>query len=149
MSASANSPRQFALDLVSRYYAAFNAGDREGMLDLLSDDIIHDCNQGGTEAGKDVFRKFMRHMDTCYAEQLADMVIMASDDGTRVAAEFTVHGTYLATDGGLPEATGQTYVLPAGAFLTVRDGKIARVTTYYNLPDWIRQILPVKPQRHD
>jgi hypothetical protein len=37
-------------------------------------------------------------------------------DGTRAAAEFVVNGTYLATDEGLPEARGQTYVLPAGGF---------------------------------
>ena len=43
------------------------------------------------------------------------------------AAEFVVHGTYLSTDSGLPEARGQTYVLPAGTFFTIRDGKIADI----------------------
>ena len=61
-------------------------------------------------------------------------------DGARAAAEFNVHGTYKATDSGLPEAKGQTYVLPAGTFFAIRDGKIARVTTYYNLTDWIAQV---------
>ncbi|MNP85710.1 hypothetical protein D3C76_1855680 [compost metagenome] len=51
-----------------------------------------------------------------------------------------VNGAYLRTDEGLPEAKGQTYVLPAGAFFSIRDGKIARVTTYYNLADWTRQV---------
>ncbi|NDH02287.1 MAG: isopropylmalate/homocitrate/citramalate synthase, partial [Marivivens sp.] len=32
------------------------------------------------------------------------------------------------------------YVLPAGSFMTLKDGKICRVTTYYNLADWIRQV---------
>ena len=49
-------------------------------------------------------------------------------------------GTYLATDDGLPAATGQTYRLPAGAFFTLRDGRIGRVTMYYNLTDWLRQV---------
>jgi steroid delta-isomerase-like uncharacterized protein len=66
---------------------------------------------------------------------------MASDDGTRGSAEFTVHGTYKTTDEGLPEATGQTYVLPAGAFFALADGRISRVTVYYNLADWTRQVL--------
>ena len=44
---------------------------------------------------------------------------------------------YLNTDEDLPPAKGQTYVLPAGTFFAIRDGKIARVTTYYNLTDWI------------
>ena len=60
--------------------------------------------------------------------------------GSRAAAEFIVSGTYLDNDEGLPEAKGQTYKLPAGSFFEIRDGKIARITTYYNLTDWISQV---------
>ncbi|MDG1169553.1 MAG: isopropylmalate/homocitrate/citramalate synthase, partial [Sulfitobacter sp.] len=56
------------------------------------------------------------------------------------AAEFTVNGTYLATDAGLPEARGQTYKIPAGSFFDIRDGKISRITTRYNLSDWTAQV---------
>ncbi|HEX7932387.1 MAG TPA: isopropylmalate/homocitrate/citramalate synthase, partial [Paraburkholderia sp.] len=58
----------------------------------------------------------------------------------RGSAEFVVHGEYLVTDEGLPPAIGQKYILPAGAFFDVRAGKIARVTNYYNLPDWTAQV---------
>jgi steroid delta-isomerase-like uncharacterized protein len=51
-----------------------------------------------------------------------------------------VNGTYLATDAGLPEARGQTYVLPGGGFFSIAEGRIARVVTYYNLADWMRQV---------
>ena len=133
-------PRESAIDNVSRYYAAFNNGDREAMLSLLSEDVQHDTNQGGTERGVAAFRMFMTRMDKCYRERLEDIVLLASEDGTRVAAEFTVHGEYLATDEGLPPATGQCYVLPAGAFLALEKGRISRVTMYYNLPEWCRQV---------
>jgi steroid delta-isomerase-like uncharacterized protein len=75
-----------------------------------------------------------------YRETLHDIVAFASDDGRRGAAEFTVQGTYLHTDPGLPEARGQRYTLPAGAFFDLRDGRIARITTFYNLADWVRQV---------
>jgi steroid delta-isomerase-like uncharacterized protein len=65
---------------------------------------------------------------------------MTAGDGSRAAAEFNVHGTYLQTDEGLPPANGQTYVLPAGTFFAVKDGRITRVTTYYNLTDWLMQV---------
>ena len=52
----------------------------------------------------------------------------------------TVLGEYLKTDEGLPPAKGQTYRLPGGAFFEIRGGKIARVTNYYNLQDWLRQV---------
>ena len=76
----------------------------------------------------------------CYAERLEDMVLLVSEDGRRAAAEFVVHGTYKATDGDLPQATGQIYTLQAGAFFKVADGAITRVTMYYNLSDWLRQV---------
>jgi steroid delta-isomerase-like uncharacterized protein len=126
--------------LVRRYYDAFNAGDGEAMLACLTDDVIHDINQGERRTGKEKFRAFNARMAHHYREQLENIAVMVSKDGTRAAAEFNVNGTYLATDSGLPEAKGQTYVLPAGTFFAIRDGKIARVTTYYNLTDWIAQV---------
>lgn len=132
--------RKETIALVARYYAAFNAGDGEGMLACLSEDVAHDINQGERQQGKAAFRAFIAHMDRCYRERLEDIVLMASDDGARAAAEFIVHGEYLASDEGLPEARGQRYVLPAGAFFDVADGRIARVSVYYNLADWIRQV---------
>ncbi|RYD34048.1 MAG: isopropylmalate/homocitrate/citramalate synthase [Verrucomicrobiaceae bacterium] len=126
--------------MIDTYYEAFNAGDREKMFSLLTDDVVHDLNQGGSETGITAFRAFMDRMDRCYRETLEDIVIFGSADGTRAAAEFNVRGKYLATDEGLPEANGQTYLIPAGAFLTLRDGKISRLTMYYNLQEWLRQI---------
>ena len=131
---------QTARATIRAYYDAFNAGDIAGMLACLHDDFAHHVNEGAVRLGKAAFADFCRHMSETYREHLADMVIMASDDGTRGAAEFVVQGTYLKTDPGLPEARGQSYVLPAGGFFSLKDGKITRVTTYYNLQDWIRQV---------
>jgi steroid delta-isomerase-like uncharacterized protein len=136
----ARTARRAALDLVARYYAAFNRGDAAAMLACLADDVVHDVNEGGRREGKKQFSDFLAHMARCYAEQLEDLVVTAADDGTRAAAEFVVVGVYQATDDGLPEAKGQAYRLPAGAFLQITDGKIARVTTYYNLQNWLAQV---------
>ena len=122
------------------YYAAFNAGDAAGMLACLTDDIEHRVNEGGIRRGKELFAEFCSHMGVSYRETLKDMVIFVNEDATRGAAEFVVHGEYLKTDPGLPEAKGQKYILPAGAFFDLRDGKIARVTTFYNLQDWVAQV---------
>ncbi|GLR68444.1 hypothetical protein GCM10010909_31250 [Acidocella aquatica] len=126
--------------LVETYYQTFNAGDREAFLALLTEDVIHGINQGEEQRGRGLFRVFLARMDHCYREEIRDVVVMVNHDGSRAAAEFMVHGTYLNTDEGLPEARGQRYILPAGAFFTIRDGKIARICNYYNLPDWTRQV---------
>jgi steroid delta-isomerase-like uncharacterized protein len=126
--------------IVEAYYAAFNAGDARGMLDCVTDDVEHRVNESGIRRGRALFAEFCSHMGVSYREELRDLVIFVNEDGTRAAAEFTVHGAYLQTDPGLPEAHGQRYILPAGGFFDIRDGKIARVTTFYNLADWIAQV---------
>lgn len=126
--------------LLEAYYGAFNAGDREGLLALLTDDVVHDVNQGPREVGKEAFRAFLARMDASYEEQITELAYLTSEDGSRAASEYVVLGKYLRTDEGLPEAKGQTYRLPGGAFFDIVGGKIARVTNYYNLEDWLRQV---------
>lgn len=132
--------RRATAALIRRYYEAFNAGDNAAMISMLTDDVIHDINQGERRVGIEKFKAFQARMDHHYKEKLENIVVMVSQDGARAAAEFNVHGAYLNTDEGLPKAKGQTYVLPAGAFFAIDDGKIARVTTYYNLTEWIMQV---------
>ena len=129
-----------AQEIIAAYLAAFNRGDWPGMLALLTDDVVHEINQGGVEQGKPAFAVFLDRMAQCYREELHDIVMMAGPDGARAAAEFRVEGQYLAADPGLPSAHGQRYSLPAGAFYTLRDGKISRVCVFYNLRDWIAQV---------
>ena len=129
-----------AAETIRAYYDAFNRQDMDAFLALLHDEVVHDINQGERQTGKAAFASFMDHMNRCYKENLTDMVIMASADGKRASAEFTVNGEYLVTDEGLPQAEGQKYVLPAGAFFDLKGGKVSRVTNYYNLNDWIAQV---------
>jgi steroid delta-isomerase-like uncharacterized protein len=127
-------------ELIAQYYAAFNARNWQGMLDLLAPDIRHEVNQGEPRLGKDLYARFLQHMDDCYDETLRDIVIMGEPTGRRVAAEFVVHGIYKKGEADLPPAHGQTYVLPAGAFFDLENGLITRVSTYYNLPLWIKLV---------
>ena len=126
--------------LIKRYFDAFNASDYQAMADCLHEDVAHDINQGGREIGREAFRQFNAQMSRNYRETLRDIEIMVSESGIRAAAEFTVDGQYLATADGLPAANGQSYSLPAGIFFEVDDGLISRVTTYYDLKDWIAQV---------
>ena len=134
------SPRQSSVLLIQNYYEAFNSGDREAFLDLLADDVAHDINQGGCEVGKEAFRAFLQRMDRCYREQVVELVTMASEDGKRGGAEFYIEGEYLSTDEGLPPATGQRYRLRVGAFFEIENGLVKRITNYYNLQEWLRQV---------
>jgi steroid delta-isomerase-like uncharacterized protein len=131
-------------ELITAYYDAFNRAAWEEMLALLTEDVLHDINQGGRETGRPAFRRFLERMARHYQERITDLVVFVHPEGKRAAAEFMVEGRYIATDPSLPPGTpparGQSYRLAAGAFFDLRDGRIARVTNYYNLTAWIRAI---------
>lgn len=129
-----------SLAIVKQYYACFNNKDWAGMLALLHPEVRHEPNQGEPRIGIELFTEFLRHMDESYEETLTDMFFFVEPTDERVAVEFVVNGIYKKGEEGLPEAHNQTYILPAAAFLGLKDGKISRVTTYYNLPLWIQLV---------
>lgn len=129
-----------SVDLLQTYYAAFNRGDRAGMLALLTDDVVHEPSQGKVREGKAAFAEFLDHMNRCYKEEVIGPVFLTSADGSRGAAEFMLEGQYLVTDSELPPASGQRYRLRVGAFFDLREGRIARVSNHYNLADWLAQV---------
>lgn len=129
-----------SLNVITNYYANFNAGNWSAMLELVDDNIRHEPNQGEPRIGKTLFAEFLSKMDRCYREKLTDMTFLSDNSGTRFAVEFTVNGIYKEGEEGLPKAHGQAYTLPAAAFLEVHNGKITRVTTYYNLELWIKLV---------
>ena len=126
-------------ELIERYYAAFNDGTAKACSPAQRGRGAR-REPGQAASGKEAFREFTRHMERCYGEQLENMTIMAATDGTRAAAEFSGGRDLYRDRRGAAAGAGQTYTLPAGTFFEVRDGLIARVTTYYNLADWLAQV---------
>ncbi len=128
------------LEIAKQYYDAFNKQNWQGMIALVDPDITHEPNQGEVRKGIELFREFLQMMDESYEETLTDMVFLTEPSETRVALEFTVNGIYKKGEEGFPVANGQKYVLSAAAFLEIKNQKITRVTTYYNLPQWIKLV---------
>jgi steroid delta-isomerase-like uncharacterized protein len=133
-------PQARTLATLRAYYETLNRHDPAGTAALLSEDVVHELNQGPREVGKAAFREFLQRMEYCYAEQLLDITLLASADGTRGAAEYTVVGEYVADDIGMPPARGQKYRMPGAAFFALRDGVIVRVRDHYNLQEWFSQV---------
>lgn len=126
--------------LIERYFDALNASDFGAMEALLHDDVAHDINQGGRQIGRDALRAHTASRAAHYDETFKDIEIMVSDGGLRAAAELTIDGRYQRTADGMPAANGQHYALRAGMFFDIDDGRITRVTTYFNRADWIAQL---------
>lgn len=136
-----SSARRIAASLVRDYIGALNADNTDGVLELMSDDVIHDVNQGERRRGRDRYRAFHARMMHHYEERLHDPVVMVSRDGTRAAVEYNVKGVYKVTEQGLPPASEQPYALPGGTFFEIENGRISRITTYLNMTDWLTQIM--------
>ena len=129
-----------ATEVVLAYYAAFNRGDWAGMLALLDEQVVHDLNQGPREVGREAFAAFLES----HGGQLSRTVARHRRDGfaRRASRRRRVRGAGRISRQrrGMPPARGQKYVLPGGAFFTIRNGRIQRVTNYYNLEEWISQV---------
>ena len=128
------------LAIVQQYYQFFNQKNWAGMLSLVDTEIRHETNQGEVRTGHEKFTSFLQKMDECYDENLTDMLFFTEPSNHSIAVEFTVNGIYKKGDDDLPPAHHQTYILPAAAFLVVKDDKITRITTYYNIPHWIELV---------
>ncbi|RLQ88286.1 ketosteroid isomerase-related protein [Notoacmeibacter ruber] len=126
--------------LIETYIDRFNESDWDGMAAMVGEDVAHDVNQGDRQIGRDAFHRFLVENSRYYDEQLGDVVIMTDETGNRAAAEVTVRGRYLETAPDQPEASDQSYSLSAGLFFVVDGDTISRVTIYYNMADWQRQV---------
>lgn len=127
-------------EIIKNYYEAFNQGQFSKMLSYLSEDVVHEVNEGDAQVGIELFRQFMVVMDAHYSEQVKELVVFSSNDPNRFAAEFYIDGVYKKTQAGLPEAKNQKYYIKVGAFFELKNGKISRVTNHYNLVNWIKAV---------
>ena len=132
--------RQATEHLIAAFVEAFNTADNAAVLALLHDDVAFDMGSGAREIGAEKFRWSLATSAAHYKEQMADAVVLSSEDGMRGAVDFTLRGTYIATIEGMPKASGQRYALQTATLFEVDDGKIARLTSYRNMQEWIKQI---------
>ena len=57
-----------ASETIHAYYHAFNQQRPVAMLDLLTNDVVHDANEGDSEIGKGAFASFLGRMAVHYKE---------------------------------------------------------------------------------
>jgi len=115
--------------VIARAFASFNAGDVEGIMACLGDDVAVDIPGAAREIGSDKARWRLANLSRFVRAEATDIAIMTAAGGFRAAAEFTLIGTYLATLPGFPEARGQSFRIGAGLFFDVDDdGLISRAT---------------------
>lgn len=127
--------------LVKTYYDALNKKDMNLFFSIMSNDVIHDINQGASETGITKFKTYMKKTNNSFDENLSEILIMVSNDGKHAAAQWVDHGVYYKDYPGMKiHATNQKFTLNGGHFFEIHDGKLSRVTTYYNDTNFMEQI---------
>jgi len=131
-----------SIELVKKYYEEFNKKNIEGILDLCSDNVINEPNQGENQIGKELLRNFFKISWSHFKEDVYDLDILCNQDGSNVATEYTVRGTYFNTKENLFPATNQKYDITCTTLFKFKDNKISKITRYYNTKKWLDMVKP-------
>jgi steroid delta-isomerase-like uncharacterized protein len=119
--------------LIRRYYDLFNVRDVEGMVALVTDDVVLEPGRGGRAIGREAFARILGYTNGAGSyDHARALTVTANADGSRAAAEFRLEGTFIPIDHGLQQGPGQPYVFTVWAFFEMRDGRIASVSNHYD-----------------
>lgn len=108
-----------AFGVIERFFAALNGADWSAALDLLAEDVVLDFSPAERQIGREQFHWWIGERRRQGRETFRDIAIMASGDGSRAAAEFT-----LQHEG----SGGERNSVNAGMFFALSGGRIERIT---------------------
>ena len=126
-----------ASDIARSFLDALDHRDGSAIGALLDEDVVYDQGDGPRLVGASTVRPALIERAAALGETLGDRVVMLSEDGHRLAVEATLRGRYEKSVDGLPEATGQSYAIPACLVFELEDGRIVRFTRYVDHDRWM------------
>ena len=134
-----NSPEeQKNLDTVKALYASFEKKDEKASLALMTDDVVHaDLTAPDDVKGKDAAKKELG----AWFKAFPDAKVNATNVwafGDTVVAELETTGTFKGPLGSL-KPNGKAGTTHAVDIVEMKDGKIARVTSYASTREFLTQ----------
>lgn len=125
--------------LVNELYTAWSLHQPERIDTLFTDDAIYeDVAAGRTQHGKDEIKQLLRAAFAWAPDFRVAMISLTVGDD-RAATEWVSEGIQTGPIGDLP-ASGDSFRLRGASILMFRDGKIAKVTDYYDMATFLRQL---------
>jgi steroid delta-isomerase-like uncharacterized protein len=125
-------------EIVRRLFEAVNAGDLEGVLALIGDEMVVHTAVPGIEPGREGFRGFMTVFFTAFPEQRTEVHALVAE-GDLVSALHTHHATNLGPFAGMPP-TGKRISVDGLELFRVRDGKIVEMWHHDDLLGLMQQL---------
>lgn len=129
-------------DVVKNYLAAWNAHDIAAAGAFFADDVTYyDASVGTPVTGKEaattgVVASFINAVPDCKWEMLGDAIV----DGDSVAFQWKFSGTNTGAWGDGTEASGKSFTFMGATVISVRDGKIATQSDYYDALGFFKQL---------
>jgi len=129
--------------LVNEMYAAWSLHQPERVDALFTDDAVHeDVASGHISRGKAAIKQLMRDA-FAFAPDFRSMLRSLAIAGDTATTEWVIEGTQTgpaATPFGELAPSGRTFRLCGASILIFREGKIARVTDYYDMATFLRHL---------
>jgi steroid delta-isomerase-like uncharacterized protein len=137
------SQQRTSAEIVQALYDRYNEKDLDGAVaDVAEDAELVDPGLGQTFSGRDGVRAWLQTFATAFPDSTARPTRMLAD-GDNVATEHVGTGTHtgpLASPEGEVPPTGRPIELRFGEFFELRDGKITRMTVYWDTASLARQL---------
>lgn len=130
------------INLIKTYFESYNARQANTYFGTISSNVVNETNQGNAIVGLETFKVFMHAFMTSFDSRMSQIVLLVSDDGRYASASWVNTGTYVKSDPAITAipAKNQKYTVHGANFFEVSDGKIARITTYYNAEEFAKQL---------
>src|SRR5687768_13165604 len=102
-----------AIEVVKKYYEAYNKGDVDAQVAIMTDKFRHEPNQGEISVGKEKYASYAKDLKQYVNEKCLNVEYFASaKNPSHVIAEYVVEGKYVKSMEGYPKAANQKYKLP-------------------------------------
>ncbi|MGE0233388.1 MAG: nuclear transport factor 2 family protein [Flavobacteriaceae bacterium] len=104
---------------IDAFLSAYSRRDIAAVLGLLDEEAVLEDDKGNRQIGREAFERFFVARFAHGRETIGDKALMASEDGSRGAAEFTLRGE---------REDGRSFSLNKGLFFALDAGTITRVS---------------------
>jgi steroid delta-isomerase-like uncharacterized protein len=126
------------------FFEATGAHDLDALLGYWADDAVAEIVPIGVFRGKNEIREFERGLIASSSDLEVTVSRVVADD-SRAVVEWRFRGTFDGPFQGI-EPNGKHFELRGMDILEIEDGKVQRLTAYYDGMEFARQIGMMPPQ---
>jgi len=127
-------------ELLKEENAAWNSHDVDKIATFYTDDCIKEDVAVGVRArGKEAMNAVNRGAFAAVPDMKIELGLIISS-GDKAATEWTMSGTYSSKQPGAPPVTGRPFSIKGATIMQLRDGRISRVSDYWDSALFLRQV---------